>query len=144
MLLFFFLFIKSKMHVFLKIAGMHHFFSYWYKYNPYKYESKVESIHIALMLGSHTTMCYEIHIKLKIRLSLLWLGIFFTVALGCQKQNKLRKKKNSADWSLESDLIGTLCMACGILGLWHAPRNLQNVKFLSLSPSPLVSLSLQL
>lgn len=60
-----------------------------------------------------------------------------------------------SDWALDSALIETLCEACGILGLWHAPKNPQNVKVffpaslsvpppsLSLAPLPLFFSSVQ-
>lgn len=36
-------------------------------------------------------------------------------------------RKRHSDWVLGSDLIETLFVACEILGLWHAPKNSQNV-----------------
>lgn len=48
---------------------------------------------------------------------------------------KIIFKKIFSDWPQESDLIETFCMARRILGLWHFPKNPQNVSFLPLSLS---------
>ena len=52
-------------------------------------------------------------------------------------------RRKLSDGALDSHLIETLCVACGILGLWHSPKNPQNVKGFFLPPplSLLLSLS---
>lgn len=62
--------------------------------------------------------------------------------LDCIKK-KERIFKIFSDWPQEFDLIETFCMARRILGLWHFPKNPQNVSFLAslslfLSLSPLL------
>lgn len=72
----------------------------------------------------------------------------------CQKKGSFQVGGGGLGWgwklsdrALDSNLIETLCVACGILGLWHDAKNPQNVKgffffFPPFPPSPSLSLSL--